>query len=512
VKIDFADFERRAEQLPVGADNFDNLASVSGKLLFRKPGRNGDEARGAVQFYDLEKRETKTIVTDVDGFILAAKRDSLLVRKGKEYAILEVKEKQTFDKKLSLGDLPTVIEPMAEWRQLFMDAWRLQRDYFYDPNMHGVDWPAMRRHYEKLLAQCATRTDVNYVIGELISELNSSHAYRSGGDIERAREVKVGHLGCDFTLRDGAYQISKILDGGVWDSEVRSPLRQPGLNVKEGDFLLAVNGVPVDPSREPSSALQDLAGKTVELTLNRKPTRDGATNIFVETLESEARLRNLAWIESNRRRVEEATDGKVGYIYVPSTSREGQSELVRQYQGQFDKPGLIIDERFNSGGQIPDRFVELIGRKIQNYWGVRHGMDWQWPPNAHNGAMAMLMNGWSGSGGDCFPYYFKKAGLGPLIGTRTWGGLIGITGSPGLIDDGGVTVPAFGIYDLKGNWIIEGEGVVPDIEVIDDPSEFAKGRDPQLERSIAEVLKNLRANPPLDIQKPKYPKRAGKAL
>ena len=512
VEIDFANFERRAVQLPVGANDFTDLNAVSGKLLYRKVERHGDdEAKGTLLYYDLEKREEKTIIADVDDYMLAAKGEALLVRKGKDYSIIEVKENQNLSKKLNTGGLETVIEPRAEWRQMFADAWRLERDYFYDPDMHGVNWPAMREQYGKLLEQCVTRSDVNYVIGELIAELNSSHTYRSGGDLETGKELKVGYLGCDFTLTNGAYQISKIVDGGAWDSEVRSPLLRPGItNLKASDYLLAVNGNPVDTTLDPWAAFQGLADETVQLTVNTRPTRDGATNVLVQTLASESRLRNLAWIEANRRRVEEASDGQIGYIYVPNTGRDGQNELVRQYAGQFKKPGLIVDERFNSGGQIPDRFVELLGRKPENYWGVRHGQDWQSPANAHNGSMAMLINGWSGSGGDCFPYYFKKAGLGPLIGTRTWGGLIGITGSPELADSGGVTVPAFGIYDLNGNWIIEGEGVSPDIEVVDDPAEFAQGRDPQLERAIAEVLKDLRAHPPKEVKRAKYPNRSGK--
>jgi tricorn protease len=512
VEIDLAGFERRAVQLPVGADDFADLAAVNGKLLYRRTARNDEgEERGSIQFFDFDKREEKTVVADVDGFIIAAKGDALLVRKGKEYSIIEVKENQSLTKKVSTANLETVVDPRAEWRQLFDDTWRIERDFFYDPAMHGVDWAAMRKHYGRLLDQCVTRWDVNFVLGELIAELNSSHTYRSGGDLEKPAEIKVGYLGCDFALTNGAYQIAKILDGGAWDSEVRSPLLRPGItNVKEGDYLLAVNGTPLDTSLDPWAAFQGLADATVMLTVNSQPTRDGATNVLVQTLESEGRLRNLAWIEANRRRVEEASAGRIGYIYVPSTGRDGQSELARQYSGQFTKPGLIVDERFNSGGQIPDRFVELLGRKVENYWGVRHGKDWQWPPNAHNGSMAMLINGWSGSGGDCFPYYFKKAGLGPLIGTRTWGGLIGITGSPGLVDNGGVTAPAFGIYDMHGNWIIEGEGVSPDIEVVDDPAEFAQGRDPQLERAIAEVLKDLRTNPPKEVKRAKHPNRAGK--
>jgi tricorn protease len=268
--------------------------------------------------------------------------------------------------------------------------------------------------------------------------------------------------------------------------------------------------LPLDPEQEPYAAFQGLADKPVFLTVNDKPEMDGSREVLVQTLANEARLRHLAWIEKNRKRVDTATRGKVGYIYVPDTGRNGQSELVRQFRAQFNKAGLIIDERFNSGGQIPDRFIELLSRKVINYWGVRDGLDWPWPAVAHSGPEAMLVNGWSGSGGDCFPFYFQKAGLGPVIGTRTWGGLIGITGTPGLIDGGSVTVPTFGIYSTKGEWIIEGHGVDPDITVVDDPALMAKGGDPQLERAIAEVQKALKKSPPPEIMKPKYPLKAGK--
>jgi tricorn protease len=221
-------------------------------------------------------------------------------------------------------------------------------------------------------------------------------------------------------------------------------------------------------------------------------------------------LRHLAWIEKNRRRVDEASGGKIGYIYVPDTARNGQSELVRQFRAQYNKDGLVIDERFNSGGQVPDRFIELLGRKTLNYWAVRDGRDWSSPTLANPGPKAMLVNGWSGSGGDCFPFYFQKEGLGPLVGTRTWGGLIGITGCPVFVDGGSVTVPTFGIYSTKGEWIIEGHGVDPDITVVDDPSLMAKGKDPQLERAVEEVLKALKKNPPPEVKKPKYPLRAGR--
>ncbi len=511
VEIDVADFEQRAVVLPPKAGRYDDLAAVSGKLLFRRLPRTGaGEDKSNLMYYDLEKREEKTILEDVDNSVLAANGEKLLVQRKADYAIIEPKEGQKFEKKLPMSALETVVDPVAEWQQMFTDAWRLERDYFYDPHMHGVDWEAMRVRYAGVLKDAVTRWDVNYVLGELIGELNSSHTYRSGGDLENAPARGVGYLGVDFALENGAYRIKKIIEAAPWDTEVRSPLKEPGVDVKEGEYLLAVNGLPVDVQEEPYAAFQGLANKPVFLTLNSEPKMDGAREVLVQTLSSEGRLRNLAWIERNRKAVDEATGGKVGYVYVPDTGRNGQTELVRQFRAQFNKAGMIIDERFNSGGQIPDRFVELLGRKTLNYWGVRDGEDWSWPEVANSGPKAMLINGWSGSGGDCFPFYFKQAGLGPLIGTRTWGGLIGITGSPDLVDGGSVTVPTFGIYSTKGDWIIEGHGVDPDIAVVDDPSLMAKGQDPQLERAIAEVLQALKKSPLPEVKKPKYPLRAGR--
>ncbi|HEY5912733.1 MAG TPA: PDZ domain-containing protein [Verrucomicrobiae bacterium] len=511
VEIDLAGFESRAVVLPPKAGRFDDLAAASGKLLYRRLPRTGSgEEKSTLIYFDLEKREEKTVLEDVDEAILAAKGEKLLVRRKNEYAIIEPKDGQKFEKKLPISSLETVVDPVAEWQQLFTDAWRLERDYFYDPHMHGVDWEAMRVRYAGLLKDAVTRWDVNYVLGELIAELNASHTYRSGGDTESSPQRGVGYLGVDFALENGAYRIKKIIEAAPWDAEVRSPLRQPAVDVKEGDYLLAVNGLPIDTELEPYAAFQGLADKPVFLTVNGEPKKQGAREVLVQTLSSEARLRHLAWIERNRKKVDEATGGKVGYIYVPDTGRQGQTELVRQFRAQFNKEGLIVDERFNSGGQIPDRFVELLSRKTLNYWGVRDGEDWSWPEVANSGPKAMLINGWSGSGGDCFPFYFKKAALGPLIGTRTWGGLIGITGGPTLVDGGGVTVPTFGIYSTKGEWIIEGHGVDPDITVVDDPSLMAKGGDPQLERAIDEVLQALKKNPPPEVKKPKYPLRAGR--
>ena len=511
VKIDLAGFEERVVVLPPKAGRYDSLAAVSGKLLYRRLPRTGSgEERQPVIFYNLEKREEKTVIEDADYMELSANREKLLVRKGGDYAIIEPKEGQKLDKKINTGNFEAQIDPVAEWRQIFNDVWRLERDYFYDPGMHGVDWSGMRQRYGKLLEDAVTRWDVNFVLGELIAELNSSHTYRSGGDVEKGPTLGVGYLGCDFSLEHGAYRIKHIVKAAAWDSEVRSPLLQPGVtNVHEGDYLLAVNGEPIDITQDPWAAFQGLADKPVFLTVNDKPDISGAREALVQTLGSEERLRNLAWIEENRQRVEQLSDGQIGYVYVPDTGANGQNELVRMWHAQFTKPGLIIDERFNSGGQIPDRFIELLDRPLRNYWAVRDGKDWMTPPITHLGPKAMLINGWSGSGGDCFPFYFKQSGLGPLIGMRTWGGLIGITGSPPLVDGGGVTVPAFAIYSTNGQWIIEGYGVDPDIEVVDDPAAMARGEDPQLERAVAEVMTQLRRHPPREVKRPPYPKRPG---
>jgi len=510
VEIDLDGFEGRAVILPPKAGRYDNLLAVSGKLLYRRLPRLGStDERSPLMAFEFEKREEKTVLDDVDFAELAAKREKMLVRKGDGYSIVEPKEGQNMGKRLSTGGFEANIDPVAEWHQIFTEAWRLERDYFYDPGMHGVDWAAMRDRYRKLLDDAVTRWDVNYVLGELIGELNSSHTYRNGGDMESGPSRGVGYLGCDFSLENGAYRIKKIIEAGAWDTEVRSPLRQPGLKVSEGDYLLAVNGEPIDTTQDPWAAFQGLADRTVILTVNDKPVKDGAHDVLVQTLGGEGRLRNLAWIEANRKKVETASGGRIGYVYVPDTGVNGQNELYRQWRSQITRDGLIIDERFNSGGQIPDRFIELLNRPVRNFWGVRDGKDWAWPPMAHFGPKAMLVNGWSGSGGDCFPYYFKQSNLGPLIGLRTWGGLIGMTGVPGLIDGGSVTVPTFGIYDVKGEWIIEGYGVDPDIEVVDDPALMAKGADPQLERAVDEVMKAIGQNPPPAAKKPAYPKRSG---
>jgi tricorn protease len=509
VGIDLDGFEQRVVVLPFPAGVYDDLQASSGKVVVvRRPRTGSDGRQSALVYWDLKDRKEQTVLDNADDALVTADGKKVLVRQGPRFAIVDLAAGQKFDKPLATGEMVMAVDPAAEWRQIFTDVWRFERDFFYDPHMHGVDWNAMRQQYGRLLDECVTRWDVNFVIGELISELSASHTYRGGGDVEAPLNRGTGLLGVDWSLENGAYRIARILDGAPWDNEVRSPLAAPGINVHAGDYVLAVNGIPLDPAQDPWAAFDGLAAKTVRLTVNTRPTLAGARDVLVTTLRSDDRLRNLAWIEANRRHVDSVTGGRVGYVYVPSTGVDGQTELVRQFLAQYQKAGLIVDERWNSGGQIPDRFIELLNRPALAYWAVRDGKDWQWPPYGHFGPEVMLINGWSGSGGDAFPYYFKEAKLGPLIGTRTWGGLIGITGVPVLVDDGSVTVPTFRMYNPRGEWFPEGHGVEPDIAVVDDQAQLARGVDPQLERAIQEVVKGVGpAKPPA---RPAYENRTAK--
>lgn len=499
VKIDLVDFESRIILLPVDGGNYGGLEAVSGKVVFlHYPNTGSADRKSSVEYYDIEDRKVKTILGDANGFEIAANGEKIAISSGDKVAVVSIAEGQKMDKPVDMSNASMTVSPMNEWKQIFRESWRLQRDYFYDTDMHGLDWDAVGAQYEKLIEQCATRWDVNFLLGELIGELNASHTYRGGGDLERGKRVNVGYLGVDWSQANGAYKVERIIRGASWDAEVKSPLDEVGVDIKEGDYVLAVNGIPMDISKSPYAAFQGMGDETVELTVNSSASMTNSRKVLVKTLSSESRLRHLEWIEANRKKVEEATQGRAGYIYVRSTGIDGQNELIRQFAGQLHKEALIIDERFNSGGQIPDRFIEMLNRKPLAFWAVRDGETWSWPPSGNFGPKVMLINGWSGSGGDAFPDYFRKAGLGPLVGTRTWGGLIGISGAPSLIDGGVVTVPTFRMYDPDGEWFKEGHGVDPDIEVKENPGQLAQGNDEQLQRAITyinEQLANYQGNP-----------------
>jgi len=510
VEIDLDGFEARGVVLPPKAGNYADLHAIKGKLVYRRQPRTGSgDEKNAIVYFDFAEREEKTVLDDADTFEATADGKKMLVISKKKYAILDIKAGQKFEKPMVTSEMEAPVDPRAEWRQIFRDVYRFERDFFYDPNMHGVNWEAMGERYSKVLEGAVTRWDVDFLIGEFIGELNASHTYHGGGDMEQAPQRSVGLLGVDWELANGAYRIKHIIRGGPWDSVIRSPLDEPGVMVKEGEYVLAVNGVPLDTKSDPWASFQGLGDRTVVLTVNSSPSSAGARQVVVKCLTSETELRFRAWIEERRQIVDKATNGRIGYIYVQSTGVDAQNELVRQFMAQWKKDGLIIDERWNSGGQIPDRFIELLNRPILAYWAVRDGASQQWPPVALRGPQVMLINGWSGSGGDAFPTYFREAGLGPLIGTRTWGGLIGISGAPALADGGSVTVPTFRMYDPKGQWFAEGHGVDPDIAVDDDPAQLAAGNDPQLARAIEEVTDRAAKSAKVPAR-PEYEKRVPK--
>lgn len=523
VEIDLEGFERRAVQLPVQPGLFGRLAvNDKNQLLYVRRTPRGMTGPSSIKLFDLkdEKREEKEVASGAGAFDISADGKKILIPRGNSATIQDAAAGSGSSAKtvITSGMLAT-INPREEWRQIIEDVYRIQRDFFYVPNMHGLDWRKTTDQYLAMLPDCVTREDVNYIIMELISELNVGHAYlTSPGDVESAPSASVGLLGCDFELvktDDGvaAYKIAKIYEGAPWDSDARGPLSQPGVDVKPGDFLLAVNGIPVDTSKDPWAALIGTAGRAITITVSSEPVlNDKARDIVVEPLASEANLRYRHWIESKRQYVESRTDGKVGYIYVPNTGIDGQNDLYRQFWGQMDKEALIIDERWNGGGQIPTRFIELLNRPVTNYWARRDGRDWTWPPDSHRGPKCMLINGLAGSGGDMFPALFRQAGLGKLIGTRTWGGLVGISGNPGLIDGGAISVPTFGYYEKDGTWGIEGHGVDPDIEVIDDPAKMQNGDDPQLDAAIQLMLAEIASNPYKSPDRPAPPDRKGMGI
>jgi tricorn protease len=510
--IDLEGFERRMVQLPSERGNFGHLAvNDENQLLYVHSPSSELIGEPVIRLLDLEDDEEpeKTVLEGVGEFALTADGKKLLAWDDERMAIVEARPEQKMEP-LSTAGMTVEVDPRAEWRQMFLEAWRLERDFFYDPGMHGVDWQAVRERYEAMLADCASRDDLTFVIQEMISELNVGHAYYRPGSQEETPRISVGMLGADFELADGAYRISRIVEGAAWDADARGPLSQPGVDVEVGDYLLAVEGKPVDPAKDPWAAFQGMGGSTVTLTVGAKPRIDAdARQVVVELLSSERGLRYRSWVEANRAYVEERTGGRVGYIYVPNTSIFGQDELVRQFFGQLHKEALIIDERWNGGGQVPTRFVELLNRPVANYWAVRETDSFITPSDAHQGPKCMLINALAGSGGDYFPYWFREAGLGKLIGTRTWGGLVGISGNPSLIDGTQITAPTFAFYRPDGRWGIEGHGVEPDIEVVDDPAKMVDGGDPQLDAAIEQMLAEIEANPFTPPERPPYPDRSG---
>lgn len=509
--IDLEGFESRAMLLPVSAGAFTNLAvNDEGNLLYVRREPWGDSSINLADMSDKDDME-KTVIGGAGDYAMSGDGAKILVTQHGSMAIVEARPDQDASKTISTSGMTAAIDPRSEWAAILRDAWRLERDFFYAPNMHGVDWDGVWDLYSPMVDDCASRGDLSYVIGEMIGELNVGHAYNWGGDTEDSPSVSTGLLGCDYELVDGAYRVSRIYSGAPWDADARGPLKEPGVDVSEGDFVLAVNGVELDTSVDPWAAFAGLAGKAVSLTVSDKPTIDeDAREVVIELMSSDSALRYRDWVERNRAYVEEKSGGRVGYIHVPDTGVNGQNELVRQFNGNFRAEALIVDERWNGGGQVPTRFIELLNRPLANYWSVRNSdVGYPTPEFAHFGPKCMMINGAAGSGGDYFPYWFKRTGLGKLIGTRTWGGLVAMGRPAGLTDGGWTTTPITAFYDVDGTWGIEGHGVDPDIEIVDDPALMLNGEDPQLDAAIALMLEELEDGAVIHAPVPDYPDRTG---
>jgi tricorn protease len=506
VRIDSEGFEDRVRALPgVAAADYTNL-QVGNDAVFYVAGGGGPKPQ--LKIFQIKEQKESVALDGVGTYQVSADGRKLLYKHGEGWGIADAKPGQKGGEgMLPLGGLQIKVEPRAEWRQMYNDAWRIMRDWFYDPAMHGLDWPAIRDRYAALLPWLGDRDDLDFLLTEMGSELSAGHIYVGRGDGPEVPRVEGALLGADVEADpSGAFRVARIFPGENWQEAFRSPLTEPGVHVKEGDYILAVDGQTTRGVDNFYRLLENKLGRVVALRVAANPAGDGAHEEKVRPVKSEQNLRYLAWAKANREWVDHASGGRIGYIHMPDTAVAGNRELFKSFYPQAGKQALILDDRYNGGGFIPDRMIELVSRPLLNYW-ERRGTGLSTTPNFVNaGPKVCLINGSAGSGGDAFPYYFHKLGLGPLIGTKTWGGLIGIGGSPTLIDGGILTTPAFRFLDTDGHWAVENVGVSPDIEVIDRPDEIAKGHDPSLERAVAYLLQELEKHPPAAVKAPPIPR------
>ena len=499
--IDLEGIQQRIIDVPIEVGNHDNLAATESGLLFITRTETGNK----MMHFSVEDREASEVM-DADGFQLSPGGGKMVVSTNGGFYVGDTGAKA--EDQLDLSGLRVKIDPKAEWRNVFNEAWRVNRDFFYDPDMHGVDWGAAKEKYEPFLEHVNTQRDLYEVMTWLMSDLGvGHHRFSSPNELaDSPDDVSGGVLGADLAVENGRYRIKKIYGGLNWNPDLRSPLTEPGVNVSEGEYILAVDGRDVAGTDNIHRFFEDKANRLVRLTISPNADGSDARVVEVTTIEDEYQLRNRAWVEGNLARVTEATNGRVAYVYVPNTAGAGHQYFKRYFYPQVDREAIIVDERFNGGGQIADYYVELLSRPYQNSWTYRYGNTQQGPLAAIHGPKVLLANEMAGSGGDLFPYLWRSYGLGPIVGKRTWGGLVGVLGYPEFIDGGSVTAPNVAFWDKDG-YRVENEGVAPDIDVDQFPADMKDGRDPQLERAISEILKMLDENPPVERAQPEFEKR-----
>jgi tricorn protease len=531
--IDLEGISRRIVALPAPPGNLSGLSAGKDMVLYATLptiGLSGPVSteRPAIHVFEMKERKDHVLISGAERYALSYDGKKLLYAEAKTgaeeggagsaalvYGIIDTAPPaaphKVGDGRLDLSSMSFELDPRAEWKQMFTEAWRQERDYFFEAAMNGVDWEKQREKYAVLLPYVADRYDLTFVIGEMIGELCNSHTYVGGGDYPDLHPVKSGLLGVDFDLdaASGRYRFRKIYSGNNWDEGLRSPLTEPGLGVREGDYLLAVNGRALRTPQDPYELLVNIGGQDMTLTVNSRPDESGARSVVVKPIASELSLRQLDWIEANRHKVDRATGGKVGYVYLADMEGVGLNQFVEQFFPQIRKEGLIIDIRYNGGGFVDQLIFERLRRVLAGMDSARNWKSGTIPDIVFHGPMASIANAYTASDGDFFSYFFKRYKLGPLIGERTWGGVRGIRGEIPLVDGGYITRPEFSLYNLDSQWVIENHGVDPDIVVDNRPELVVKGEDPQLERAIEEVMKAIKENPrtlpPRPPELPAYP-------
>jgi tricorn protease len=509
VVVDFDGLTQRIVALPPKAAYYDALqAGKSGQIYYVKvsPAVTGPDDRTLFRF-DLEKRKEESLLEKVDGFLLSADGKRMLLEKEGWFLIDAGEKLDTSKFRIATDKLQVKIDPRAEWREIFEDAWRINRDYFYDPNMHGADWKAMKAKYEVFLPDLTVRQDLTRVVQWMSSELSVGHHRQSGGDsLAEVEAIPGGLLGADYKVENGRYRFAKVYGGLNFNPELRSPLTEPGVDVKAGEYLLAVDGRDLKAPEDLYSRFEQMAGRIVDLTVGPNADGSGSRTVKVVPIEDETALRNRDWVEGNLRKVSEATNGRVAYVYVPNTGGSGYVYFKRYFFPQADREAIIVDERHNAGGQVADYYIDLLRRPMISHWAMRYGGDLKTPLASIQGPKVMIIDETAGSGGDLLPWMFRKLSLGTIVGKRTWGGLVGILGYPVLMDGGNITAPNLGIWTNEG-FIVENEGVPPDVDVEQTPADVIAGRDPQLERAIAIVMQQLKEHPPQKDVRPAFPVR-----
>lgn len=514
VAIDFAGIGQRIVAMPIRAANYVSLSTGKAGVLFLSEladvPRLSEPPLITVGKFDLSTRKTEPFVSGVSQFTVSENGEKVLFKQGPAptapWMIAgTAAAPKPGEGALNLAEMEVYVDPRAEWNQMYREVWRIQRDFLYDPNHHGLNIPNAEKEYSVFLAKLGGRDDLNYLFTEMLGEVTVGHMFIRGGDIPKPREVKGGLLGADYQVANGRYRFARIYNGENWNPDLRAPLTQPAVDVKVGDYLLEVNGREVRPPAELYSFFENTAGKQIKIKVG--PSSDGkdAREVTVVPVDNEFTLRNRAWEEDNRRKVDELSGGKLAYVHVPDTATGGYTNFNRFYYAQVGKQAAVIDERFNHGGQIADYIVDMLKRPLRNCAISREGEKFCSPLAQIYGPKTMIINEMSGSGGDALPWMFKQDGVGPLVGTRTWGGLVGIYNYPPLMDNGGVTAPRVAIYGLHGEWEVENHGITPDIEVENDPASVAAGHDPQLEKAVQVTLEALAKNPVVIPDHPAYP-------